>query len=339
MVLVFAVTLLASSARAQQRSGGQTCQGPKLVLDAALGRDVEWVEAAAKARQSIADLSDVDACTLLEVRNTKRSATLRVLSSDGRSAVRTLADSSELGPTVVALLALPPANASESAALAEPQAEPAAELDDRGAETQSVFPADEAGGVDLALGPSGRMAGGLAGVGANALLDWNLSNWLLGVSLGGAQLDDRSSSMPRLSRQRSLALGAVVGRRLYGLGVTWDVGLEVPLLAIEQNRWSSETPVVGSHSDDDGGEEADGDDASPVTGTTPVETFATYADLRAGALLRASLPFRDSLSVFLALDAQRSLRRWGGRQTDIARAVPPPDYSAGLTIGCLWSQL
>src|SRR5512146_2721596 len=111
--LALMLTLLTGGARAQSAPAAERCVGPSIVLQPPLDQRRSWTRAAGATRRRVAELSDVDACTRLEIEATDDSVQVRASAADGRTVVRQVSKPSELEGTVVALLVLPPAERAE----------------------------------------------------------------------------------------------------------------------------------------------------------------------------------------------------------------------------------
>lgn len=360
----------AGSVRAAEPSASDACRGPNIVLDPPLSHHRSWRAAAGDTKKRVAELTDVDACTELEVEQADGTVHVRASAADGRSVVRELSGPSELEPTVVALLVLPPsargedfetnADGSEhaaavtaaNAAKAKPEEAAApvrtpsptrASARDQREQTATLGAANgtaSARGFEAALAGSGRGAGYLFGAGVSAAFDWRFGGWLLGATAHAEQAKGPSDVAGRFSTVRSASLGALFGRRLVARPFYLDAIAELPIVAVSSNEWTSEktvtTPVSGEN---EAGEV--GDDSDDVTGATSATQSSTQAtppsvDLRAGAMLRGVVPFAGRFGAMLAVDAEHSL---GILKVPAPSGQPAPlGWNFGVSLGLFWSQ-
>jgi hypothetical protein len=273
------LTLAAESARATPPPS-DGCSGPSIVLEPPLSHRRPWREAAGDTEKRVAELTDVDACARLEVEQKAGAVHVRALAADGRSVVRDLSDPSELEPTVVALLVLPPSARSDlgdaddsetatteavvSAAKTKqatvqtsaqvkpvvPEPKPTLALaanngrDTTTASLGSASGRERTRGVEVMLAGSGRAAGYLMGPGASALVDWQLGRWLLGATAHAEQVTGPSNAAGRFSALRSASLGAIFGRRLVARPFYLDAAIEAPVLAVTTSQWTSQNVVT-----------------------------------------------------------------------------------------------
>lgn len=333
------------------------CAGPKLVLEPPLSHRRAWSEAASGTRQRVDQLTDVDACTRLEVEQTGHTVQVKASAADGRSVVRDLAGPSELEPTVVALLVLPPHRERDddlasvvphekpppSAARQPKPAVPAAKA------TTPISPGDQgvtpvgAGtknyarrSLEIALGGSARSASYLFGPGASLLVNARLDGWLLGGMAHAEQTSASTSSPSRFSTERSASFGLVLGRRLVTAPFYLDVALEAPILAVTTSEWTSET--VEGQSAEPGEFEPGSDDQLETPHTVSTQkVVAPHADLRAGGLVRAVLPLGAGFGAFSQVDVEHTLglvdQPSGENQPRVVA------FSAGVSLGLFWGSL
>lgn len=332
------------------------CSGPKLVLEPSLSHRRAWSEAALDARRKVAELTDVDACTRLEVGRTGHAIQVKASAADGRSVVRDLSSPGELEPTVVALLVLPPRGEHDDDLAVSPRDEPAEPVKAAANRVPVAVPprpasttADEGAvrgaarpyaprSLEVALGGSARSAAYLLGPSVGLLVNARLDGWLVGGVAHAEQTSTSSASSTQFTKERSASFGFVLGRRLLTGPVYVDVALEAPVLAVSTSTWTAE---VTSGGDDDGQEPLEPGSDDPVTSTTTTHSkekvVAPHADLRAGGLIRAVMPFGVGFGAFSQLDAEHTLGvlpepSGDGQPRTIA-------WNAGLSLGLFWSSL
>lgn len=334
------------------------CSGPKLVLEPSLSHRRAWSEAAIDARRRVEELSDVDACTRLEVGQTAHTVQVKASAPDGRSVVRELSGPSELEPTVVALLVLPPhgehdddllaaAPHDKPAEPAPPPPKPAAAAakaatpsatGDRG-----VTPAGTGAkgyarrSLEIALGGSGRSAGYLLGPGASLLVNARLDGWLLGAMAHAEQTSSSTSSPTHFTEERSASFGLVFGRRLVTAPLYLDIALEAPILAVTTSQWTAEK--VEGESTEPGELEPGSDDNLESTQHTVSQQKVVdpHMDLRAGGLIRAVVPFGPGFGAFSQVDVEHTLGI-----VDQPSSEGQPNviaWSAGVSLGVFWGSL
>jgi hypothetical protein len=356
------LTLVAEGAGAGTPRAGDDCHGPSIVLEPSLSHRRSWREAAGDTQKRVAELTDVDACTRLEVEQTGGAVHVRASAADGRSVVRDLAGPAELEPTVVALLVLPPVEHDDTRAAPRdadgredsraagktpaPKNEPARgeasknqPLPSAGARDQTATLAATNGGertrgVELALAGSGRAAGYLFGAGVSAVVDWQFGRWLLGATVHAEQVSGSSSSSSRYSAARSASVGALFGRRLVARPFLLDAALELPIVAVGAAKWTSEQSVTQPAPENEPGEVGSDDDTQV---TTPAQTRNTppTADLRAGALVRGVVPFAGRFGATLSADAEHSL---GLVKPPTVSGQPASlGWNVGVSLGLFWS--
>jgi hypothetical protein len=360
------LTLGAESARAATPRSGDDCRGPSIVLEPALSHRRSWREAAGDTQKRVAELVDVDACTRLDVEQAGGAVRVRASAADGRSVVRDLSGPSELEPTVVALLVLPPVergdalgapgddDARDSSAndakarapkgkQAQPEAPktqpvPAASGRDQPAVALGTtnHDAERTRGFELALGGSGRAAGYLFGPGVSAIVDWQFGRWLLGATVHGEQVSGSSASPSHYSAARSASLGALFGRRLVARPFLLDAAVELPIVAVGAAKWTSQQAVTQPVTENEPGEVGTDDDAQTAS-TTRTQTQSTplTADLRAGALVRGVVPFAGRFGATLSADAEHSL---GLLKPAVVSGQPASlGWNVGVSLGLFWS--
>jgi hypothetical protein len=368
------LTLGAGSARAAEPSASESCRGPNIVLEPPLSHHRSWRAAAGDTRRRVAELTDVDTCTELDVEQADGAVHVRASVADGRSVVRELSGPSELEPTVVALLVLPPVDRTEAPGAGTENADASAAVAAASAANPSVVPApvkppaakptsvtsahdqrDQAEGArtlagsqaprafELTLAGSGRAAGYLTGPGASALIDWRFGRWLFGANVHAEQATGPSTA-GRFSAVRTASIGAWFGRRLVARPFYLDAGLELPIVAVSVNQWTSQetvtTPVTTGTGSDDAGEVGESDDPTSMTTTTSstrtsTQTTPPSADLRAGALLRGVVPFAGGFGAMLAADAEHSLGLL--KPPKLTGQPAPLGWNFGLSLGVFWS--
>jgi len=168
-----------------------------------------------------------------------------------------------------------------------------------------------------------------------------LHRWLFGAVVHGEQVSTTPGTN-RFSMERSASLGALFGRRLTSSPLYLDVALVAPVLVVRTSEWvqTSATSTPGEPESEPGENERGSDDpVSAPTATTVSKTkvVAPYADLRAGAMLRAVWPFSGKLGAVAALDFEHTL---GVLPTPKISGQPVPvAFSVGLTLGIFWSSL
>lgn len=369
------LTLGAENARAAEPPASDSCRGPNIVLEPPLSHHRSWRTAAGDTRRRVAELTDVDACTELDVEQAGGAVHVRASVADGRSVVRELSGPSELEPTVVALLVLPPVDRPEDPGAGTESADVAAAVAAASAAKPSVAPApakppvarpasgarspgqrDQAEGVrtlagseaprgfELTLAGSGRAAGYLTGPGASALIDWRFGRWLLGANIHAEQVTGPSTA-GRFSAVRTASLGAWFGRRLVARPFYLDAGLKLPIIAVSVSQWTSQETVTtpgttGTESDDAGEAGGESDDPTSTTTTTSSTRTSTHtttpsADLRAGGLLRGVVPFAGRFGAMLSAEAEHSL---GIVKPPSASGQPAPlGWNFGVSLGVFWS--
>ena len=359
------LTLGPEAARAATPRASGDCRGPSIVLEPSLSQHRSWREAAGDTQRRVAELVDVDTCTRLDVEQAGGAVHVRASAADGRSVVRDLAGPSELEPTVVALLVLPPLERSD--AHAAPEDKPGGEgADDAGkAPAQKSKPAkpeapktqatasagardqtatlgttngrERTRGVELALGGSGRAAGYLLGPGVSAVVDWQFGRWLVGATTHAEQVSGPSSTAGRYSLARSASLGALFGRRLVARPFFLDAAVELPIIAVGSGQWTSTETVTQPSTSDDAGETGSDDGTTSATSTTRTQKHTTppTADLRAGALVRGVVPFAGRFGATLSADAEHSL----GLLKPPAVSGQPASlgWNVGVSLGLFWS--
>jgi hypothetical protein len=362
------LTLAGARARAEEPSPGIACQGPRLVLEPPLSHRRSWRTAAGDTRKRVAELSDIDACTELEVAQSDGAVHVRASVADGRSVVRELSGPAELEPTVVALLVLPPperadttdtrldgsepAAAVATASVAKPDQETAAVLPpkpsakppstavrrDETASLGAPSGREPTRGFELGLAGSGRTAGYLVGAGASTLVDWRLGRWLLGATAHAEQVTG-PSSVGRYSAVRSASVGALFGRRLVARPFYLDAALELPIVAVSTSQWTSEKTVVTTlPGENEPGEAGDSEDGPRTSSSTQPskQTAPPSADLRAGALVRGVVPFAGRFGATLAGDVEHSLGLL--RSNQVSGQPAPLGWNFGLSLGIFWSS-
>jgi hypothetical protein len=369
------LTLGAGSVRAAEPSASDGCRGPSIVLDPPLSHRRSWRAAAGDTRKRVAELSDVDACTELEVEQADGAVHVRASAADGRSVVRELSGPAELEPTVVALLVLPPADRTEdfatstdgsehaasvvAASAAKPDQEHAAALPPKPSATPASAPTPASArdhrddparlggasagagthGFEVALAGSGRAAGYLLGAGASTLVDWRFGGWLVGATAHAEQATGPSNVAGRFSAVRSASLGALFGRRLIARPFYLDAAVELPIVTVSTSEWTSTqtvtTPVPGETEPGEVGE--DSGDSSSTTSSTRTSNQATppSVDLRAGGLLRGVVPFAGRFGAMLAADAEHSLGIL--RMPQVSGQPAPLGWNFGVSLGLFWS--
>jgi len=340
--------------------------GPSIVLEPPLDHRRSWTRAAGDTRRRIAELTDVDACTRLEIEAVVDDVQVRASAADGRTVVRAVSKPSELEATVVALLVLPPAEREqESTARAQSGETKAADAStaptatpkppvvplsakplprkpetpddrDRGARLPNAGTDGGAHAFELALGGSGRSTGYLFGPGLSGVVDWNLSGWLLGAGVHAEEVSGPSGASGRFSAEHSASIGALFGRRLVTRPFFVDVALEAPVLALRTSRWTSQALVtVPGQSESDDASGTDTDDVLSTSTSSRAQATAPNLDLRAGGLLRAGVPFAGRFGATLALDGERSLGLL--RATSAAGEPAALVWNYGLSLGLFWS--
>jgi len=332
------------------------CAGPKLVLEPPLSHRRAWSEAAVGARQRVGQLTDVDACTRLEVEQTGHTVQVKASAADGRSVVRDLAGPSELEPTVVALLVLPPQYEHDddlasvaphekppppAATQPKPVAPVAKAATRSSAGDQGVTPAGAGTkkyarrSLELALGGSARSASYLFGPGASLLVNARLDGWLLGGMAHAEQTSASNASPTRFSTERSASFGLVFGRRLVTTPFYFDVALEAPILAVTTSEWTSEK--VEGQSTEPGEFEPGSDDQLETQHTvTTQKVVAPHADLRAGGLIRAVLPLGAGFGAFSEVDVEHTLGLLDQPSSEDQPRVLA--FSAGMSLGVFWGS-
>jgi hypothetical protein len=331
--------LLGAPARAQTPVEPPACGGPRITLDAALTSRSEWSLALERARQRVVELRDVDNCALLQVLQNPSEVVVRAQLPDGRAALRTVARPSDLPATVAALLLLPPAPQAKQPP-PPPPAPPAPPLEARREKESTVGPlattasATSQLGFELGVGPAGRVAHDNSyypsrGGALFAQLRWQ--RWLAGLAGRGSTTWNRSGAgFPTLSREVAFTGGLTFGRRLLDGVVTLDVELELPEVSFEKISFTPEPRVYIEHEPTE----------PPETYVFPYpeETFS-YGDVRAGALVRASVPIFRSLRLYGALDGDTVVKRFAMTGTNSGTQPSLPGWSAGLSIGLQWNAL
>jgi hypothetical protein len=332
------------------------CSGPKLVLEPPLSHRRAWSEAASGARRRVDQLTDVDACTHLEVEQTGGAVKVKASAADGRFVERDLAGPSELEPTVVALLVLPPRGANDddlaSVAPQEKPAPPAAPPTKPTAPTTKAATASAGGdqeitrtnaaatsyarrSLELALGGSARSASYLLGAGASLLVNARLDGWLLGGMAHAEQTSSSTSSPSRFSTERSASFGLVFGRRFVTTPFYLDVALEAPILSLTTSAWTAET--VAGESAESGEFEPGSDDQLEAPHTVSTHKVVDpHADLRAGGLIRAVVPLGAGFGAFSQVDAEHTLGLIDQPSTENQPRVIA--FSAGVSLGVFWGS-
>lgn len=333
------------------------CSGPKLVLEPPLSHRRAWSEAAIGARRRVDQLTDVDTCTRLQVEQTGDAVKVKARAADGRSVERDLAGPSELEPTVVALLVLPPHGEHDDdlasvlprdkppppttpepkPAAPAPKAAAASTAGDRGVTPANASTKSYARrSLEIALGGSARSASYLLGPGASLLVNARLDGWLLGGMAHAEQTSSSTSSPGRFSTERSASFGFVFGRRFVTTPFYLDVALEAPVLAVTTSEWTAET--VEGESEEPGEFEPGSDDQleAPRTVSTH-KVVAPHTDLRAGGLIRAVVPIGAGFGAFSQVDVEHTL---GLIEQPSSENQPQViGFTAGVSLGVFWGSL
>lgn len=352
------LVLSPGAARAKEPRRLSPCEGPSITVPSSLARDRAWARAASAAEVELARLDDVDPCSRVELERTDRAVRLTVREQDGRSVTRVLSGPEELESAAVAVLVLPPpriaaateAEAEDTASTSEKAVPAAAPPATRrsGLTARALPPRRDDGvvqsarsptsGLELGAGAFSRMSGALAGPGGALLIDFRTGSWFVGTSARGDSLySTRAPSAAGVTRQLGFSMAPSVGRAILDGTLRLDVGVELPVAA-RRSTFLRQPSAIGSVRELDEPEvEPDDDDVVPSGGAAPVpvEVRAWDFDLRAGAFVRATLPFGSTLRAFAALGVDRSV----GIVRRPASVPESPAWSADLTLGVLMGPL
>ncbi len=280
------------------------CSGPSLVIEGVLSSN--WVDAVQDVRDRLRKNADLDRCAALRFEVVEDSLLIRVTTSNGRKAMRSVTSPQKLISTVEALTVLPPTLPPGPAA-PDPRDVPDDLVD--GPRTAQPSPTSTAH-MEVGAGAAGRLAGAplYGGGGLATFAQLALEHWLVGVSARWDAVDDTLGvPSPSGFNMQTFEVGIGLGRRtqLGNFNVDAVIGPEV---------------VVES-------QEAEGI-ADGLGGTA--------SDVRFDFLVRMSVPRAGHSRFYAGVDADVSPSRLR-RTKQLDPGLPAlPAWSSGLQIGFLW---
>lgn len=196
-----------------------------------------WASAVAALRRALAERDDVDRCVELILRPDARGVRVTARLAGGGDATRLIESPDDLGPTILALLLIPPAPppapppplpavAAPAAPVALPPVEPAPAPEPPAVERlERVIPAPISAATsrfEIGMAASARWQQRLE-IGAGGFADISLGPWLVGANgRWGKEAGDQVTPAERLAgaggtrvsyTARSLELGVELGRR------------------------------------------------------------------------------------------------------------------------------
>jgi hypothetical protein len=295
-----------------------------------------WELAVEKTKRQVGE-RDVDRCAAFDVSERRPGAIVRAELPDGRVTERSVASPDELPKTVTALILLPPALPTQPASPASPAVldvpHPMIDRAPSAERASSVAPrAASTNGFELGLGPAGRFgydAAKSVAAGASSFAQWRFQGWLVGIAGRASHSVGRSTAvLPQWSAEQTFAAGLLLGRRFVLRSLELDALLELPNLAFERFTFTTLSTAGGD----------DADDANEVHTTSHDQTL-TYTSLSYGVSIRASLPFSRVMRAYVALDADRSWRRFAVSNTSADSSPTIPTWGAGLSLGLRWNVL
>lgn len=313
LALVCAVAVT-SAARADEAS---ICDDPRITVEGRV--DARWLAPLARACERSRSSTDSDPTARVRVLAAGTDLILEVELEDGRSALRRVRQVERLGPTLEALLLLPPKVAAAvpvGPAPAEAAPPAAAPPSPSAATTTPLPPSPEprppplALGVEIGGGLGVRVAGREAYLSLAPALFAHLriGSWLIGLGARWEVFQSRVSLPAPGFEMETLGMGLSLARRFRPSFGTFDVGVEPRLLSETQSYLAK------------GGEIAD-----------------SQTDVRMGVFARLAVG-DASLRFFTDLDFELSPGRIR-RDIRIDAALPPlPSWSAGLAAGVVWGE-
>lgn len=303
------LTMASRSHSSSAAADDARCTGPDLVVRDPLPST--WAEAVDDVRVQLKRQGRFDACARLILTPVEEKILVQIVLADGRAASREVPTPKTLWRTVRAVLLLPPVTLS----LARPR--PASDgrknwVDTAEPELHSPENPSHAH-FELGGGGSARVSGGplYGGTGASAFADVLLDSWLIGV-FGRWDVADAlvTAAPPGGFSMQSFGVGVLLGARMSIGGWSLD-GTAGPDIVVDSQEGDGPGDGIGGEAD----------------------------DVRLDVGLRLSGPSTSRLRFYLAADLDASPARIR-RTAQIDPGLPGlPAWSAGLTMGLLWSAL
>ncbi|MEO8901376.1 MAG: hypothetical protein ABI627_07610 [Polyangiaceae bacterium] len=274
------------------------CEGPRIAIKGELAD--RWRDALQAASERLLTRRDLDQCARVELRSNLEELEVRVKLADGRTTYRALRDPDALGPTLDALLVVPPVLAAQSSH----------SLPEFGAPIPAhVSEPTRRAHFEAGFGAMGRLAAAplYAGIGVAGFAQLDLEPWLVGVTARWDVTDGLVTvASPSGFNMQTLGLGVVVGRRSSLLGAELDTLVGPEILAENQ--------------------EADGDSAQPDG------AGGGGTDFRLDLAVRLSTK-TSGFHFFAQADLDLSPSRLR-RTKQLDPLLPPlPSWSLGLVLG------
>jgi hypothetical protein len=316
-----------------------------------LGRP--WARALAEIRRALADRDDVDRCVEIIVTREPRGVRLVARLPAGGDATRLVDSPDDLGPTILALLLVPPPRPAAASAM-EP---PPAPLEISRSEARAA-PEPPTGGslAMLAAAPVAPAATGRFEVGTAVEARWQgrvaygvsgfasvaLGPWLVGVSgQWSTEIGDRdvpadsfvgaTGAVNARYHMRSLEIGVELGRR-FVLGPVELSALLGPRIAMMSYRYDSPPGPVTV--------------LNPATGESTMLEFdvSDRRVARVGGGLRARWVGSSRLQLVFGIDASvdpseeyaHKVLGMDGNQTVLVGPPERPSWAFALTLGGLF---
>ena len=237
--LVVVVIVLSRPAAASE-GFAKACEGPRIAVRGEL--DARWRDALQSASERLLSRRDLDRCARVELSAKLDELEVCVKLADGRTTSRALRDPDALGPTLDALLIVPP---TPAAPLPQP-------LTDFGVSIPALHPQPaRPAHFEAGIGAMGRLAAAplYAGVGLAGFAQLDLDRWLIGVTARWDVTDALVAVAPPSGfNMQTLGLGVLIGRRssLSGWGAQLDTLVGPELLAENQEANGSSTQADGA---------------------------------------------------------------------------------------------
>ncbi|NOU31928.1 MAG: hypothetical protein HOO96_28825 [Polyangiaceae bacterium] len=285
------------------------CDDPRISVGAHV--DGRWVAPIARACQRTHAAADGDPTARVRIIPAGADLIVEVELEDGRSALRRVRDIDLLGPTLEALLVLPPRAPAAAAPAPLPTVAISAAIPPTAPSTRGDAHAHPTANLD-AEGGSGalRIAGREAYLSLAPALFANLrvGPWLFGIEARWDAFQSEVTLPAPGFEMETLGSGLSVARRFRPRFGTLDVGVAPRLLAETQSFLQQ------------GNEVAD-----------------TQTDVRIGTFARLAVG-DATLRFFVGVDFELSPGRIR-RRIRIDPALPPlPSWSSGLTAGIVWGE-
>ncbi len=286
------------------------CNGVRIRIEDSV--ETSWHQALRDACRQLGSEGNLDASADVHVDQLGDQLLIDVDLPDGRHAERRIGRERELGPTLEALLALPPQEARRPKPMpvAPVRADHAPVNADQTPVNVSPQPPASAFHLAVGGGVSTRLAGSIpyGAIGPVGFASFRSGRWLLDLAMRWEAVDGPIGDDHVPVEMQTVAVTFSIDRRVLQDGLTLDVGAG-PSLVVE-------TQSMNVDAVEKGGSETD-------------VRIATHARLGVG---------EGALKWVFGLDGELAPSRLL-RSRRVDESLPPlPAWSAGLLIGAMWSD-